>query len=230
MGKFIDMIGQIFDRLTVLSFSHYDKWGAACWLCRCICGTEVVVAGYNLRSGNTRSCGCLKVELAIELSTTHGLSSHPLYNVWGNMNYRCNNPDNEDYHNYGGRAVPIAVCDRWHQDNLDGLVNFITDMYPTDRFGNQYKAGLTIERTENNSDYNAENCTWATAKEQNNNRRDTRFITYQGKEITLTQLIDVTGTKIPRRILYDRIFVRKWPIEKALSTPVQKRKSNKKIT
>jgi hypothetical protein len=213
MGKFIDMIGHVFDRLTVLSFSHYDKWGNACWLCRCLCGTEVIVAGHSLRDGDTRSCGCLRRELR----TTHGLSSHPLYNVWGMMNDRCNNSNHDEYHNYGGRAVPIAVCDRWHRDNIDGLQNFITDMYDT------YKVGLTIERTENNSDYCKSNCTWATMKEQSNNTRSTRFIAYQGREITLTQLIDITGTTIPRQILYDRFFVRKWPIEKALTTPVRKR-------
>jgi hypothetical protein len=222
MGKFIDLIGQIFDRLTVLSFSHYNKWGAACWLCRCICGTEVVVAGYNLRDGATRSCGCLNREIVKELAkekfTTHGLSEHPLYDVWRMMNYRCNNPDNKAYHYYGGRAVPIAVCDRWHQDNSDGLANFITDMYDT------YKAGLTIERKENNSGYCKSNCRWATRKEQNNNQRSNKLIVYQGETITLSQLIDITGTTIPRNVLNDRIFVWKWPIEKALSTPVQKRK------
>jgi hypothetical protein len=217
------MVGQIFDRLTVLFFSHYNKWGQAYWLCRCLCGTEVVVSGYNLRSGNTRSCGCLRREIVKELHTTHGLSSHPLCQVWLEMNYRCNNSNHDEYHNYGGRAVPIAVCDRWHQDNPDGLANFITDMYPT------YKAGLSIERTKNNSDYNAENCTWATRKEQQNNTRRNRLIEYQGNEITLSQLIDITGTTIPRQILYGRIFVRKWPIEKALTTPVriQKRKRTK---
>jgi hypothetical protein len=220
MGKFIDMIGQVFGRWTVLSYHHTDKWGNAYWLCRCICGTEVVVAGHNLRRGHSRSCGCLNREIVKELAkekfTTHGLSEHPLYGVWGMMNDRCNNPDNKDYHNYGGRTVPIVTCDRWHQDNPDGLQNFITDMYPT------YKPGLTIERTENDSDYNAENCTWATMKEQSNNKRNTRFVAYQGKEITLTQLIDITGTTIPRHVLDDRIFVWKWPIEKALTTPVRK--------
>jgi hypothetical protein len=216
-----DMTGQICDRWTVLSYYHSDKWSSY-WNCRCICGTEAVVAGGDLRRGHTRSCGCLKVELVIERLTTHGLSSHPLYGVWWEMNYRCNNSNHDEYHNYGGRAVPIAVCDRWHQDNPDGLANFITDMYDT------YKAGLTIERKENNSGYSKENCRWATMKEQQNNRRDTRFIAYQGREITLTQLIDITGTTIPRSILDDRIFVWKWPVEKALTTPVQKRRKNSK--
>jgi hypothetical protein len=217
MDKFIDMIGQIFDRLTVLSYHHTDKWGQAYWLCRCLCGIEVVVAGGDLRRGHSRSCGCL----SRERSTTHGLSDHPLYDVWWNMNYRCNNPNEDSYHNYGGRSVPIAVCDRWHRDNLEGLANFIFDMYPTDRFGNQYKAGLSIERTENNLGYNAENCTWATWVEQNNNTRSNKLVILpDGEAITLAQLSEKTGIKWTT--LEYRIFVRKWPIEKALTTPVRK--------
>lgn len=124
---------------------------------KCKCGKETKVQSSTVKNGYIKSCGCLQKEKA----TTHGLSRHRLYHTWNGMFKRCNNINDKSYSHYGGRG--IKVCDRWNDIN-----NFIEDMYPT------FKDGLSIDRINNDGNYEPTNCRWATNETQTRNIRPMR--------------------------------------------------------
>ena len=138
------------------------------FLCQCSCGNELNVTLASLRTENTTSCGCLRNEMTIKRSTTHGKTGTREYGVWRNMRNRCNLKTDASYKYYGGRG--IKVCERWEK-----FANFWTDMK------DGYKTDLTLDRIDNNKGYYKENCRWATYEQQENNRRDNVFIKYNGK-------------------------------------------------
>lgn len=156
------MIGQKFGRLTIIA--ELENKTARRMKCKCECGNEKDVFLNHLRSGRTKSCGCLNNEVRgkrfVEYSTIHGLYNHELYQTYQGMKHRCYNENNTKWVHYGGRE--IKVCDRWLGEN--GVVNFINDM------GERPK-GTTLDRINNDGDYEPSNCKWSTYKEQNNNRR-----------------------------------------------------------
>jgi len=152
------MIGRKFGKLTVLAESGINKSRAKTWLCLCECGKETVVAGVKLRNGHTRSCGCLVVDKVSKLNLTHGLSSIPEYVIWAGMWQRVTNPNNISYPNYGQRGVKI--CDRWKDFN-----NFLADM------GTRPQGKYSIERVDNDGNYEPTNCKWADYFEQAKNKR-----------------------------------------------------------
>jgi len=155
-GK-IAMVDKKCGRWTVLGESGRNKTGNALWVCRCDCGNVSIIRGADLRNGSTKSCGCLKSEVAKTNNTTHGMSNAIIYRIWAAMIQRCNNSNDKDYHNYGGRG--ITVCDEWL--SFEG---FFADM-------GQRSEGLTLERKNNELGYFKENCCWATPIEQSRNQR-----------------------------------------------------------
>lgn len=160
----IDLTGQRFNSWSVLERDFNGKNREARWLCRCVCGRESTVRGYDLRNGSSRQCNHCG-------SITHGLSRTKLYRVWQSMVARCENPNDKRYKNYGGRG--IEVCCKWQKD-FKAFYNWSVE--------NRYKEGLTIDRIDNDGDYKPSNCRFVTWKVQNRNNRHNRMVKI-GEEI-----------------------------------------------
>jgi hypothetical protein len=154
--------GQKFNRLTVLKEveRYIDPSGKKLrkFRCVCECGNQKIVRIDSLTNGSIKSCGCLSIEISRELHKTHGKKKHYLYSTWNDMKQRCINPKHKAYNNYGGRG--IKVCDRW----LESFENFLQDM--GDR-----PLGHSIDRINNDGNYESFNCRWATPIQQIKNRR-----------------------------------------------------------
>jgi hypothetical protein len=201
MGSPLDLTGQQFGRLTAIVVSEIRPRRG--WICRCSCGTVCTVTTDKLLSGHTRSCGCLQREITIRRSTTHGLRHQDEYEIWCAIKARCNNPKHIAYARYGGRG--IRVCDEWQHD----FPRFFADMGPR-------PPGLTIERKDNDKGYSADNCRWATYKEQSANSSKPRYIEWNKERRSITDW--AKHLHMPRLALQGR-FNNGWTIERALTEP-----------
>jgi len=153
--RFQDLTGQKFGRLFVACY-----YGSRKWLCACECGKDKAIYSYDLKSGHTKSCGCLRQETTGNKLKTHGLSNKiPEYESWKGMKKRCANPKDKEYRNYGDRG--IKVCDRW----LNSFKSFYADM------GSKPSPSHSIDRIDVDGNYEPSNCRWATPKQQRNNQR-----------------------------------------------------------
>lgn len=198
MGKVIDLTGQKFGRLTAIERIPRKKESGkhALWKCRCECGNFTFVTSDHLRNGNVKSCG----------KHNHNKSNSRLFSIWLHMRNRCSNQKDKNFYNYGGRG--IAVCDEWQNDFL---------AFYDWAMANGYKDNLTIERIDNNGNYEPANCRWATKKEQANNTRKNHLFTYGGKTQTISQWAEEYGIK-PNTLLY-RIR-RVWNFERAITEKI----------
>lgn len=157
--------------------------------CLCDCGKTFEATGQSLRVDKNLNCGC-------KIIPTHGLSDTPEYFVWKKLIDRCYNPNSHNYKNYGARG--ITVCERW-RDPVNGLKNFIEDV------GRRLNNTLSIERRNNNGNYEPSNCYWGTGKEQSNNTRNNRWIKFDNVDYTIALLADkleIVYKKLNKRICY----------------------------
>lgn len=147
------MIGKQFGKLTVIDTYGKNRQSRKRWLCRCECGNELPVLDYNLKNGNSQSCGCVSKDKLGNRRRTHGMSNTKIYRIWRGMRNRCNNVNVPEYQYYGGRG--ISICEEWSD---------FSAFYEWAK-ANGYTEGLSIDRIDNDGDYCPENCTWVTRVE-----------------------------------------------------------------
>lgn len=198
-----DLAGRRFGRLRALSFVEI-RGRTRYWRCACRCGSEKIISSTALRSGDTRSCGCLLRESARARGLarrTHGYSGTSTYRIWQLMWSRCTNRKLVDWPNYGGRG--IRVCARWKK-----FSNFLHDM-------GERPSGLTIERKNTNGHYSPSNCVWATKSAQASNKRNNVFVSFRGERLHL----EAWARRVGVRSETLRYRLKNWSLEKAMTTP-----------
>ena len=196
-----DLTGRRFGYLTAVKLAHAHG-GHAHWLCSCDCGKDKVVRASHLKSGHTISCGCKHG------SVTHMESKTRLYHIWSGMLERCGNKNNPQYASYGGRG--IKVCKEW--------IDYVP--FRNWALANGYQEHLSIDRINNDGNYCPENCRWATPREQANNTRKTRLITYNGETHSVSEW--ARKLNIKQSTLNMRINKYGWSVEDALGKEVKK--------
>lgn len=200
MAKFRDLSGLVVNGITIIEHVGWSTSSKSLWRCKCHCGKEFTPVGANITSGSSLSCGCLMLAAI----TKHGDYKTAFYQCWQDMRQRCYNPKMDEYHNYGGRG--IKVCDEWQQ-----YLNFKNDMFST------YQKGLTLDRINNEGNYEPGNCKWHTMKQQARNTRQNKYFETPYGKITLSELSEITG--INRSTLQNRS--KTFPLE-MLCSPVIK--------
>jgi hypothetical protein len=201
-------VGDVFGRLTVIApaprTSHHYRW-----LCRCECGTEKTVAQDGLLRGGSTSCGCRRIELA----TKHGMARTREGRAWRAMIDRCYNPAHPSYPRYGGRG--IAVCDEWRNDPT-AFVTYL-GLRPTPQH--------SLDRPNNDGPYAPGNVRWSTKREQAQNRSNNRLLTLHGVTKPMIEWARDLGGE--RTLIVNRLRLG-WPLEKALTEPLDLRKGPRK--
>jgi hypothetical protein len=202
MGSFIDLTGQTFGKYTVVEKAGNEKRGGVRWLCKCECGTVRVVPAYSLRRGVSSCIKCINHK--------HGAASDSSptkeYKAWLGAKARCTNPEHPAWSRYGGRG--ITICQRW----ADDFAAFLFDM-------GQCPPGLTLERKDNNGNYEPGNCVWATWEDQLSNRRNSVLMEFRGETKCSGTWAAQFGIK--PGTLKGRLDAG-WPLEKALTQKARK--------
>lgn len=201
-------IGDVFERWTIIGEAP-RKHGMKRWLCRCSCADQTIksVVEYTLRSGSSKSCGCIRREEVRARMTKHGLESTRLYHIWQAMKWRCSCNTEPTFHTYKGKG--ITVCDEWQ--NFSTFAQWANE--------NGYEDSLTIDRINVNLGYCPENCRWATYKEQANNKSVNREFSYMGETHTVSEwceILNINYTTLMQRLN------RGWSIERAVTQPIRK--------
>jgi hypothetical protein len=202
-----DLTGQKRSMLLVIERAGKMANGGQAWRCRCDCGKDCVVSTSNLNKRGTVSCGCYR-------RRSLGHSSHaneaPEFATWGAMLDRCRNPNNKNYIRYGGRG--ISVCERW-----ETYVNFFADVGP------RPSAGHSLDRIDVDGNYEPGNVRWATASQQQRNKRNSVMVPYQGKMMHVYDVAEIVG--LHPAMITSR-YQRGWPVEE-LYLPRQRAKSHR---
>ena len=197
-----DLVGQKFNRLTVIKFippSERTVRGYN-WLCQCECGKMIKANANKLKSGMQQSCGCLKEEMKYNIGNVnkkYKYSNKRLYGVYKAMLNRCYNPNGREYKNYGGRG--ITVCDEWLGEY--GYDAFAEWAISTGYDINAEYGDCTIDRNDVNKGYSPDNCSWKTNKQQQSNRRDTIILSYNGEKHSMKEWSEILGISYSK-ILY----------------------------
>lgn len=182
--------------------------GRTSWLCACDCGNIVIVKMKELRSGNTTSCGCRRTKKLLERNTKHGCATRtrrtPEFQIWEGIKARCYNPGHEHYAEYGGRGIKVL----W-----TSFEEFHAAM------GDKPSPLHTVDRKDSDGHYCTENCRWATRKEQSRNKRNTRWVEWQGRRQCLADWAEELGLSYAALAL--RLYKSKWTVEQAFTTPMK---------
>lgn len=168
-----DMTNKTYGKLKVIGYNGNDNRGERMWLCKCDCGTEVVRNGYGLRSGRTTHCGCDTGNRISKSLTQHGMTNSKLYYTWVNMKTRCENPNYYLRDSYGGKG--ITYCDDWKDSSK--FIKWAIE--------NGYSDELSLDRINNDGNYEPSNCRWVSMQVQQNNRTNNRIEEYNGVKDTL---------------------------------------------
>ncbi|MBS4171915.1 hypothetical protein [Bacillus sp. FJAT-49736] len=168
-----DLTGQKFGRLTVVRRDTSSN-KTFLWVCKCECGNVKTVRSFDLRDGKVKSCGCLHAEKVRTNTRTHGKRNTLIYHIWCSIKGRCFRTTCKDFPNYGGRG--ITMCDSWRNDFMS---------FYEWSMSNGYKEGLSIDRINNDGNYEPSNCRWVTQAKQSRNKSNNRFITIDGMTKTL---------------------------------------------
>jgi hypothetical protein len=207
---FQDLTGRVYGRLTVTEYTGAVGANHK-WRCSCECGVTKEVYGSALKSGATKSCGCLHKEVAKERWTTHGNARDPLYQLWRGMVDRCTRPGSTGYDNYAGRGIAVA----------EEFLEFQAfKQYVLEHLGERPNRQYTLDRIDNSAGYERGNLRWATKKQQSRNTRTNRIVEYLGVEMTLVEACEQAG--ILETTAGERLK-RGWDPAKALCTPVRRR-------
>ncbi len=213
MPAFLDMTGSRFGRLSITGYRREKRLGRSTvvWIGKCDCGGAVEALGQDLRTGKTRSCGCLRSELTSARHRTHGHSrmagkASGTYSTWASMIQRCTNENKKEFHRYGARG--ITVCDRWLT-----FANFLADM-------GEKPAGMTLDRIDNDLGYGPLNCRWATMQQQSNNTTRNRKYSLNGETLTMREWARRAG--VTDSTMSERL--QKWPLERALTLPAARKR------
>jgi hypothetical protein len=178
------VIGQKFGRLTLISLMPNKRYRT--FFCKCDCGNTLVIRGDSILRSKLPSCGCYFKEIMRELQhrshITHNKTNTRIYKEWQNMKKRCLYPNFEHYDRYGGRG--ISICPEW-KEHFESFYKWA--------IANGYNDTLTLDRVNNDGNYEPANCRWATRTEQVNNRCDTVFINYENNRETLASLSKILG-------------------------------------
>lgn len=203
------LIGKTYGRLLVVRYVGKTPHHKAKFACLCVCGTEIECIGAHLKNGNTKSCGCHRVDvsralgkwankIARKANTTHGLSKRRPHRIWLAMKSRCLNPNTPNYPIYGGRG--ITICTEW----VESFAVFWEWAAQ-----NGYADTLEIDRIDNDGNYEPSNCRWASRLIQANNKSSNRIVAHpDGRSMTAAEWGRELG--MDPEIIYGRI-ARGWP-------------------
>lgn len=189
-----DPTGKQFGKWTVLKIDENNKY----WICQCSCGVTRPVIKYNLTKGGSQSCGCYKAGIR---HSYHGMTNTDEHNIWLGIKERCYSKSAKEYNRYGGRG--IRMSQRW----LDSFVNFYEDM------GNRPSKLHSIDRINNDGNYEPSNCKWATRSEQQRNTRRTLLVTYRGITVSAAEMAEKFGVNY--KLFHSRLRYG-WTVEMSL--------------
>lgn len=204
-----DLAGQRFGRLVAMNVASFRITNKIVWRCLCDCGSEAFAIVPHLRDGRRVSCGCAKVagNQIKKKAPVHGHciddKSTSTYRIWSGMHTRCTNPKTPNFARYGGRGV--KVCEQWAS-----FSTFLRDM-------GEHPAGLSLDRIDNDGNYEAANCRWATNVEQHRNRSDNKIVEFRGESCTLAEWEDRLCMR--RGLLRERLLCG-WDVERAMTAPL----------
>lgn len=201
-------IGERFSRLVIVGPPVREN-GRSRWQVRCDCGNELNVIGYDLVRGHTRSCGCLLREFSSQLTATHRQTETAEYRSWCKLKERCSRTSGSDFKDYGARG--IKVCNAW----ANSFETFLADMGP------KPGPGYSIERKENDGNYEPNNCIWATKKAQARNRRSSAIVEFDGRKMCIAEAAEIAAIpaarvyyavwhqRISHQEAFDRVYARR---------------------